>query len=115
MRMIDADALINEAMELYCKDCERRKGVKSGKWKIVYNIGDAPCRACGTGDMIDDLENAPTIEERKKGKWKRAYLDHEAMGERPSILYCSICNQCIAYPTNYCPNCGADMRGEQDG
>ena len=53
--------------------------------------------------------------ERKKGKGKRAYLDHEAMGERPSILYCSICNQCIAYPTNYCPNCGADMRGEQDG
>ena len=50
--------------------------------------------------------------ERKKGEWKRAYLDHEAMGERPSILYCSICNQCIAYPTNYCPNCGSYNGGE---
>lgn len=49
---------------------------------------------------------------RKKGKWRRAYLDHEAMGERPSIFYCSVCSQCIAYPVNFCPNCGADMRGE---
>lgn len=54
----------------------------------------------------------PTAEP-KKGEWKRAYLDREAMGERPSILYCSIWNQCIAYPTNYCPNCGADMRGDE--
>jgi hypothetical protein len=49
---------------------------------------------------------------QNKGEWKRTYLDHVAMGERPSILYCSVCCQCIAYPTNYCPNCGADMRGE---
>ena len=52
------------------------------------------------------------LSENKSGKWKRKYLDHVAMGERPSILYCSICCQCIAYPTNFCPNCGADMRGE---
>lgn len=56
----------------------------------------------GKGALIDS-------ETRKKGKWKRAYLDHETMGERPSILYCSICNQCTTYPTNYCPHCGADM------
>ena len=48
-----------------------------------------------------------------KGAWRKTYLDHVAMGERPSILYCSVCCQCIAYPTNYCPNCGADMRGEE--
>ena len=53
----------------------------------------------------------PTIEERKTGEWKRAYLNHEAMGERPSIFYCSVCNQCIAYPVNYCPSCGAKMEG----
>ncbi len=46
-----------------------------------------------------------------KGKWKKTYLDHVAMGERPSILYCSVCCQCVAYPTNYCPNCGAKMKG----
>lgn len=60
---------------------------------------------------INSLKNGtPSVE--NKGEWKRTYLDHVAMGERPSILYCSICCQCIAYPTNFCPNCGADMRGE---
>ena len=60
----------------------------------------------GKGALIDS-------EKRKKGKWKKAYLDHEAMSKRPSFLYCSICNQCIIYPTNYCPNCGAEMRSDQ--
>ena len=113
MRLIDADALIKEAMELYCKDCERRKGVKNGKWKIVYSIGDAPCRACGTGDMIDELEDAPTIEERKKGKWEKIRDSYCAWS-------CSVCKEIvIAMPEqmgrplyDYCPNCGADMRGE---
>lgn len=108
MRLIDADALIKEAMELYCKDCERRKGIKNGKWKIVYSIGDAPCRACGTGDMIDELENAPTIEERKKGKW---------LMSPDGWAYCSICE---SFPdgmmglTNYCPNCGSYNGGENE-
>lgn len=72
-------------------------------------------------DDLAELVNEKVVEientlERKKGKWKTAYLDHEAMGERPKVLYCSECNQCIAYPTHYCPNCGADMRqeGERD-
>ena len=47
---------------------------------------------------------------QKEAKWKTAYLDHESMGRRPKILYCSRCNQCAAYPTDFCPACGADMR-----
>ena len=60
-------------------------------------------------EWVDD------VRENVRGEWITTYLDHVVMGERPKILYCSVCNQCIAYPTNYCPNCGADMRGEQDG
>lgn len=63
----------------------------------------------------ENFEKMRPIEERKTGKWMTSYLDHEAMGVRPKILYCSGCCHCIAYPTNYCPNCGADMRGEQNG
>ena len=61
------------------------------------------------------INNQPTadVRENVRGEWRTTYLDHIAMGERPKILYCSICNQCIAYPTNYCPNCGPDMRGDK--
>ena len=47
--------------------------------------------------------------EPKRGKWETAYLDHVSMGIRPKVLYCSECNQCVAYPTNFCPHCGAKM------
>lgn len=62
MRLIDVDALLKETMEHYCADCDRRKGIKRGKLTLVYEIGDAPCRACGTGDMIETLEDAPTVD-----------------------------------------------------
>ena len=64
--------------------------------------------------VIEHLKRmSPVTPKRKMGKWKKAYLDHEALGERPKIFYCSVCNQCNTYLTNFCPNCGADMRGEK--
>lgn len=54
-----------------------------------------------------------TIEpERKKGKWLKSYADHEAFGIRPFFRYCSECNEATVHAYNYCPNCGADMRGD---
>ena len=56
--------------------------------------------------QIDDLRrylNLPSIEpERKKGEW----INHKNYDE------CSKCH-CFTYVGfNYCPHCGADMRGE---
>ena len=56
--------------------------------------------------------------ERKKGKWIDAVLPNDSGG-----LQVQVCNQCntffpLAYTGgghNFCPNCGADMREEQDG
>lgn len=115
MRMIDADALLDDVFERYCKECDKREGIKNGKYRIVYNVGDAPCRACSVDDMKDDLENAPTIEERKKGKWIH---DGRDFPHGVDWIHCSVCGKKgINVPadlTNFCQNCGADMRGEQD-
>lgn len=60
-RLIDADALIAETKGNRCADCDRRKGIKRGKTTFVYEFGEAPCRACDVGDMIDTLDEAPTV------------------------------------------------------
>lgn len=59
------------------------------------------------GRAIEKIMNAPTIEERKTGEWIK-----RALGWK-----CSNCNLCTndrgADDFNFCPNCGADMRGEE--
>jgi len=66
------------------------------------------------------IENIPAADVRPvvRGKWNRtdAY---------PHRLYCSVCYKTYLkndellerweFPLNFCPNCGADMREEQDG
>lgn len=48
---------------------------------------------------------------RRKGRWLIEYLDG-IPGRRAEIKYCSECCQVSPYRHNFCPNCGADMRGE---
>ena len=57
------------------------------------------------------IESVPSAQpERKKGRWGNA-------GEYPWDK-CSVCGHCVnPYEDDYffCPNCGADMRGENNG
>lgn len=88
MRLIDADALIDDLMERYCKECNKRKGIKNGKYRIIYEIGEAPCRACEVDDVKAELEEAPTADvvERKnieaecelayKHGWSDCFAEH---------------------------------------
>ena len=62
MRLIDADALIDELTQRCCNNCIKRMGTKNGKREMVYEIGDAPCRACEVDDIKTELDDAPTIE-----------------------------------------------------
>ncbi len=68
---IDKAAFIADKRKQYCADCDRRKGMKNGKVRFVYDIGDAPCRACGIGDMLDEVEDYPAADvvEIKHGHW----------------------------------------------
>ena len=54
--LIDVEEFIKHEQSVYCENCDKRKGLKNGKYVTVYEIGDAPCRACGIMDVLDDLE-----------------------------------------------------------
>lgn len=61
-KYISVEAFTASVQERYCKDCDRRKGMKRGKLKIVYAIGDATCRSCGIMDMLDEAEDFPAAD-----------------------------------------------------
>ena len=117
MRLIDADATIEYLLESRCKDCDRRKGMKNGKIRFCYEIGDAPCRACDIADTIDyilDEAISPTIEAEpvRHGHW----IDKPTGRYGNWQSYCSACgkhSQIGGIESNRhkprCPWCGAFM------
>lgn len=95
MRAIDADAI--PYTMLYKENWMGCTGIeKRGVWK----------------DTIDAM---PTIEERKTGKWIEVDDAYNRIRGR-----CSVCGwEAHMYEDdvvgmNFCPNCGADMRGEEE-
>lgn len=51
---------------------------------------------------------------RQKGEWVEKYAENDSDLTRHRF-YCSACGGWQTYGrTDYCPNCGADMRGEKD-
>lgn len=59
------------------------------------------------------IDGLPTIEERKKGKWRR--LPMACYGGGTVIEYqCPFCGEQFIMPSNYCQECGADMRSEEN-
>lgn len=105
------DAFISQQRKQYCVNCERRKGTKNGKRIFVYEIGEAPCRSCDIGDMIDAVwdflpaDVAPVV----RGHWSKEMFYTEDF--RGNITYgykCSVCDE-LANRLQFCGNCGAKM------
>lgn len=98
MRLIDADALMNTIIK------------KSYTVTDYWNTRDAGMFLVGIEQAINEQ---PTIEERKKGKWI-VHLGGKYVGFPCAHYECSECHAYMPDNTNFCPNCGADMRGEED-
>lgn len=97
MRLIDVDALMPLFIEK-AYTMKDRHGVKLGEeWLLNYN------------DIQDVIDNAPTVEERPQGEWICDYIN----GFGNKIGHCSKCMYRCEH-SNFCPNCGADMRGGRE-
>lgn len=102
-RLIDADALRAQMYhEAFETDTDMQRW-DSGCW-IRYKMFE------------NALDNAPTIEpQRKRGEW----IDVDDYYNRISGK-CSVCGweshmyEDDVVGMDYCPHCGADMRGEQE-
>lgn len=55
--------------------------------------------------ILDLIDNAPTVDERPQGKWITTWERY--------IFQCSCCHG-MSVKYNFCPNCGADMRGDEE-
>lgn len=49
----------------------------------------------------------------KQGEWKRISMD-KYIRHASHFYRCSVCGEDTIGETNFCPNCGADMRKEGD-
>ena len=117
MILIDKDALYErtcsleaQALDYVGKLIERDGDEASTEWKIWSAI------LVERTAFKHDLFDAPTIEERKKGKWRRRLVDCGFNAD----WHCSRCGWKTSleeHGYNFCPNCGADMRqeGEDNG
>lgn len=97
---IEREATIKRIEESYCADCNNYNGVR--------------CRACGTGDAIDMIEDAPAADVAPvvHGRWEQV-----KKWATKAKYRCSVCGREIMsavkvniekYP--YC-HCGAKMDG----
>lgn len=57
--------------------------------------------------IIQYIDQIPSVE--NKGEWKSE--DERVPLEESLLCWCSECNKASFEQTNFCPNCGADMRG----
>lgn len=92
MGLIETDELIEYIVNRYRTTCE------------AESYKDACC------DILEKINSMPIIEpQRKKGKWKLMDDGYCA------FFVCSQCGKVNNYKSNFCPNCGTNMKGEQDG
>lgn len=63
--------------------------------------------------ILDKIDEAQTVEERPHGEW----IDRSDGGRVKNPFWTAYaCSKCgwKAEITNYCPNCGSDMRPKED-
>lgn len=89
---------------------------KEDRYFQTQNLDDA--YDYGWYSLQKCIEQLPSAPEPKTGKW----LSHYEYCKKHKLLpsgsvafwWCDQCEQGVEHPTNFCPNCGADMREEEN-
>lgn len=85
--------------------------------QLENNRKDNPCQPPYRGiwdraskNAIDTIEAIPTADvvERRRGEWK-------IFGDVEKFFMCTACNSKLKLFAKFCPECGADMRGDNNG
>ena len=78
------------------------------------------CKECAEehrqlAEWLRDYQRLLMIErlQPRKGEW--IYYRETGYGNPYGHYECSLCGDGYGYKTNFCPNCGADMREGEDG
>ena len=121
--------MIDELLEQQpCDDCISRKetiewlkkvtvtdGItfKTGFEQIIYDIEQMPSVTPSYNSVKTELKSCDNCISRPKGTWDILSDDDGIYG------ICSVCQQDADFvhygvAFDFCPNCGADMRGEDD-
>ena len=112
---IERESLTNSLDELCDRVCQYSK-----KQRAVM------CGACPLGHAFDLVDDLPAADVRPvvRGKWipDYDYAEYDFDGSTPlpeprkfqDGWQCSLCGRYMPDKTNFCPNCGADMRQKEE-
>ena len=111
-RMYD---LAVEALEAYVPDMNvgdtisRQAAINEiAKWMLEYGGEKEKRERDALENVANGIKKLPSVQPRK-GKWAGT-----GYSERFGIFICDNCGKFATMKSEFCPNCGADMRGSQD-
>ena len=94
-----------------CEDAVSRRRLLNDLKELItawkkYPIMEEQIKGIGTA-IGYVMAIPPVTPKRKTGKWIHSDFSHE-------FLHCSECGRGRYFCSNFCPNCGADMRSETE-
>ena len=104
MRLIDADGLTNEVIH------------DMAIAALHSNVKYFPIANDIVVAFRETIDNAPTIDAEpvKHGEWIFRTNIYIGKGTTAAGYVCSECGADMVRPQNYCPNCGAKMKGQEE-
>ena len=115
MRLIDADELTRRIEQSYLTKGEKKLFSVKVRHMPTFDLDESVIQEVLNKMCMTAITNEYLIElitsngKRSKGEWKVKTLSTFPQYQ-PDEYECPFCKTIVTYKTNYCPNCGADMR-----